>query len=49
MRTLRKLPLILAFVFTLIAAGCTDADIRPGGTGDDDDEPIIIEPTPPKP
>lgn len=48
MRTLRKLPLIFAFVFTLLAAGCTDADIRPG-TGDDDDEPIIIEPTPPRP
>jgi hypothetical protein len=41
MKTLRKLPLILAFVFTLFAAACTDIEVEPVGT-EDDDEPIII-------
>ena len=46
MKTLKKLPILLAFVFTLFAAACSDIDIEPVGT-EDDDEPIIISPTPP--
>lgn len=49
MKTLKKLPFLLAFVVTLFAAACTDIDVRPSGGGDDEDEPIIIRPTPPGP
>jgi hypothetical protein len=42
MKTLKKLPYLLAFIFTLFLAGCTDVDVKPSGTGDDDDDPIII-------
>jgi hypothetical protein len=42
MKTLRRLPFVLAFVFTLFMSACTEADVNPRNTGDDDDEPIII-------
>ena len=48
MKTLKKLPFLLAFVFTLFAAACSDIAIEPVGT-DDDDDPIIISPKPPAP
>ena len=45
-KTLKRLPVILAVVFTLFAASCSDIEITPRGD-DDDDDPIII--SPPKP
>ena len=46
MKTLKKLPFLLAFVVTLFAAACSDIEVEPVGT-EDDDEPIIISPKPP--
>lgn len=43
MKTLKKLPFVLAFVFTLFMAGCTEVAVEPVGT-DDEDEIIIIAP-----
>ena len=48
MKTLKKLPFVLAFVFTLFAAACSDIDVRPSGGGEDDDDPIIIPPPGPQ-
>lgn len=45
-KTLKRLPVLLALVFTLFAASCSDVEIEPVGT-EDDDGPIII--SPPKP
>lgn len=43
MKTLKKLPYLLVFVFSLLLAGCTDVAVEPVGTIDDND-PIIIGP-----
>ena len=43
MKTLKKLPYLLVFVFALLVAGCTEVAVGPVGT-DDDDDPIIIGP-----
>jgi hypothetical protein len=43
-KTLKRLPVLFAVVCTLFAASCSDIDVNPRGTGDDDDEPIIISP-----
>jgi hypothetical protein len=43
MKTLKKLPFLMALVVTLIMAACSDVPIEPVGT-DDDHEPIIIPP-----
>ena len=45
MKTLKKLPFLLAFVVTLFAAACSDIEIEPVGT-EDDDEPILLGPEP---
>ena len=45
MKTLKKLPYLLVFVFSLLLAGCTDIPVGPVGT-EDDDNPIIIGPKP---
>lgn len=45
-KAIKKLPFLLAFVVTMIAASCSDIAIEPVH-GDDDDTPIIIPP--PKP
>jgi hypothetical protein len=45
-KTLKKLPILLALVFTLFAASCSDIEVEPVGT-DDEDTPIIIPPKPP--
>jgi len=46
MKTLKRLPILLAFVLTLFAASCTEVEVEPVGT-DDDNHPIIITPKPP--
>jgi len=46
MKTLRKLPFVLAFVFTLFMGACTEVAVEPVGTEDDDD-PIVLGPQPP--
>jgi len=46
-KTLKRLPVLLMVVFTLFAASCSDIEVEPVGTEDDDD-PIIISPPKPK-
>lgn len=46
-KSIKKLPILLAFAFTLFAASCSDIDVRPSGGGDDDDDTIVISPPPP--
>lgn len=48
MKTLKRLPLLLAFVVTIFAASCTEVAVEPVGT-EDDNGPIIIPPKPPNP
>lgn len=48
MKTLKKLPVLLAFLCTIFAAACSDIAVEPVVGTDDDDEPIII-PTKPLP
>jgi hypothetical protein len=44
---LKRLPLILAFVATVLVSACSEIDVNPRGDGDDDDTPIILKPKPP--
>jgi len=46
MKTLKKLPVLLAFLVTLFAAACSDVSVEPVVGTDDDDEPIILGPFP---
>lgn len=46
-RTLRRLPILLAFVCTLFVSACTEIEVNPRGDGDDEEEPIIILPQKP--
>jgi hypothetical protein len=46
-KVLKRLPVLLAVVFTVFAASCSDIEVEPVGTEDDDD-PIIISPPKPK-
>lgn len=45
---LKKLPFVLALVFSLSMSACSEIEVNPKGEGDDDDTPIIIKPTKPK-
>ena len=47
-KTLRRLPVLLAVACTLFAASCSDIEVEPVGT-DDEDNPIVIPPKPPAP
>ncbi len=44
MKTLKKLPFLLVFVFTLFVAGCSDDTIIEPVNTEDDGGPIIIPP-----
>lgn len=44
MKNLKKLPILLAVVFALLAAACTEIDVTPRTEGEDDTPPIIIYP-----
>jgi hypothetical protein len=46
MKTVKKLPILLAFAVALLVSACSDIDVNPRGTGDDEDPPIIIKPKP---
>ena len=44
---LKRLPIILALVATVIVSACSEIDVNPRGDGEDDDTPIILKPKPP--
>ena len=44
MKKLKKLPIVLAMIVTVVAAACSDIDVTPRADGDDDDEPIVVDP-----
>ncbi|MEX2233552.1 MAG: hypothetical protein WD824_15420 [Cyclobacteriaceae bacterium] len=48
MKTLKRLPILLAFVVTIFAASCTEVAVEPVGT-DEDKDPIVIPPPPNNP
>lgn len=45
MKTVKKLPYVLAFAFALLAAACSDIGVEPVGV-EDEETPIIITPPP---
>ncbi len=45
--TLKRLPILLALVVTILVSACSEIDVNPRGDGDDDDTPIILKPKPP--
>jgi hypothetical protein len=44
-KTLKRLPVLLAVVCTLFAASCSDIEIQPVGTEDEDNPIVITQPT----
>ncbi|HEY9488707.1 MAG TPA: hypothetical protein VIQ51_10250 [Chryseosolibacter sp.] len=44
MKNLKKLPILLAVVFALLASACSEIDVTPRTDGEDEDPPIIIYP-----
>lgn len=42
MKTLKKLPIVLALIVTILASACTEIDVTP--RGEEEDEPIVIAP-----
>jgi hypothetical protein len=46
MKTLKRLPILLALIFSILVASCSEIDVTP--RGDDDDEPIILPPPKPR-
>lgn len=43
MKTLKKLPVLLALIVTMFAGACTEIDVTPRN-GEADDAPIVIAP-----
>lgn len=43
-KTLKRLPVLLALVSTILVSACSEIDVKPTREGDDDDTPIIIYP-----
>ena len=44
MKTLKRLPVILALLVTIVVSACSEIDVDPRGEGDGD--PIVIKPKP---
>lgn len=44
MKKMKKLPVILALIVTILAGACTEIDVTPR-SGEADDEPIVIAPS----
>ena len=50
MNKLKKLPIILALIVTVLVAACSEIDVTPRGDGDDEPAPpIVIKPAPTAP
>jgi hypothetical protein len=47
MKKLKKLPIVLALIVTILAAACSEIDVNPRNDGDKDGDPIVVQP--PKP
>lgn len=47
-KTLKRLPILLAVICTLLVSACSEIEVNPRGDGDDDEPPIIIVPQPPQ-
>lgn len=45
MKKLKKLPIVLALVVTMLAVACSEIDVSPRGE-DEPTDPIVIKPTP---
>lgn len=43
-KTLKRLPILLAFICTVLVSACSEIDVNPRGGGDDDEPPIVIKP-----
>ena len=46
-KTLKRLPVLLVIACTLFAASCSDIEVEPVGT-EDDETPIVLPPPKPK-
>lgn len=44
--TLKRFPILLALITTLLVSACSEIEVNPRSDGDDDDAPIIIKPKP---
>lgn len=44
MKKLKKLPVILALIVTILAAACTEIEVNPRSDGDSESDPIVIKP-----
>ena len=44
MKILKKLPLFLAILCTVLASACSEIEVNPRGDGDDEQPPIPIKP-----
>ncbi len=42
--TLKRLPVLLALLCTILVSACSEIDVNPRGEGDDENPPIIIRP-----
>ena len=44
-KSLKRLPIILALVVTVVVSACSEIDVNPRGEGDEDETPIILKPS----
>lgn len=44
MKNLKKLPIVLALIVTILAAACSEIDVTPRNDGDDELDPIVVQP-----
>ena len=46
MKTLKKLPIVLALIVTVLVVACSEIDVNPRNDGEEDDKPVVIKPAP---
>ena len=46
MKKLKKLPIVLALIVTVLVAACSEIDVSPRNDGEKDPEPVVIKPAP---
>lgn len=44
MKNLKKLPIVLALIVTILAAACSEIDVTPRNDGDAEPDPIVLKP-----
>jgi hypothetical protein len=45
MKKLKKLPIVLALIVTILATACSEIDVTPKTDGEKDPDPIVIPPS----